>query len=92
MAFTNYFNYYSLHTTFYSYTYIHIQFYICIFIFVLLLNKTPVQTQSTSAKAPAILDPENVPAAALSTNEKATLNLLGWVGFDRPLEGCSVNH
>ena len=24
MAFTNYFNYYSLHTTFYSYTYIHI--------------------------------------------------------------------
>ena len=28
---------------------------------------------------------------ALSTNEKATLNLLR-LGFDRPLEGSSVNH
>ena len=28
----------------------------------------------------------------ISTNEKATLNLSGRIGFDRPLEGSSVNH
>ena len=48
----------------------------------------PVQTQSTRVKAPAI----SVPVEALSTNEKATLNLSGRVGFDRPLEGSSVNY
>ena len=51
-----------------------------------------VQTRSTRVKAPAISDPDNVPVEALSTNEKATLNLSGRVGFDRPLEGSSVNH
>ena len=45
----------------------------------------PVQTRSTRAKAPAISDPDNVPVEALSTSEKATLNLSGGVGFDRPL-------
>ena len=52
----------------------------------------PVQTWSTRVKVPAITNPDNVPVEALSTNEKATLNLLGRVGFDRPLEGSSVNH
>ena len=51
-----------------------------------------VQTRSTRVKAPAISDPDNVPAEALSTNEKATLNLSGRVGFDKPQEGSSVNH
>ena len=51
-----------------------------------------VMTRSTRDKAPAISDPDNVPVEALSTNEKATLNLLGRVAFDRPLEGSSVNH
>ena len=51
-----------------------------------------VMTRSTRDKAPAISDPDNVPVEALSTNEKATLNLSGRVGFDRPLEGSSVNH
>ena len=51
-----------------------------------------VQTRSTRVKAPAISDPDNVPAEARSTNEKGTLNLSGRVGFDRPLEGSSVNH
>ena len=46
-----------------------------------------VQTQSTRVKALAISDPGNVPVEALSTNEK-----VGRVGFDRPLEGSSVNH
>ena len=31
-------------------------------------------------------DPDNVPVKALSTNEKATLNLSGKVGFGRTLE------
>ena len=52
----------------------------------------PVQTRSTRVKGPAISDRDNVPAEALSTNEKATLNLSGRVGFDRLLEGSSVNH
>ena len=51
-----------------------------------------VQTRSTRVKAPAISDPDNVPVEARSTNEKATLNLSRSVGFDRPLEGSSVNH
>ena len=51
----------------------------------------PEQNQSISAKAPAILDLDNIPVAALSANQKATLNLLRWVDFDRPLEGSSVN-
>ena len=37
----------------------------------------PVQTRNTRVKAPAILDPDNGPVKALSTNEKATLNLSG---------------
>ena len=51
-----------------------------------------VETRSTRVKAPAISDPDNVLVQALSTNEKATLNLSGRVGFDRPLEDSSVNH
>ena len=51
-----------------------------------------VQTRSTRVKAPAISDTDNVSVEALSTNEKATLNLSGRVGFDRPVEGSSVNH
>ena len=51
-----------------------------------------VETRSTRVKAPAISDPDNVPVEALSTNEKAALNLLGRAGFVRPLEGSSVNH
>ena len=50
----------------------------------------PVQTRSTTVKAPAILDPDSVPVEALSTNEKATLNLLVRVDLDRPLKGSSV--
>ena len=52
----------------------------------------PVQTRSTRVKAPAISDPDNVPVEALSTNEKATLNLSGRTGFDRPLKDSFVNH
>ena len=52
----------------------------------------PVQTRSTCVKAPASWDPDNAPVEALSTNEKAILNLSVRVGFDRPLEGSSVNH
>ena len=52
----------------------------------------PVQTGSTRVKASTISDPDNVPVEALSTNEKATLNLSRRVGFERPLEGFSVNH
>ena len=51
-----------------------------------------VMTRSTRDKAPAISDSDKVPVEALSPNEKATLNLSGRVGFDRPLEGSSVNH
>ena len=51
-----------------------------------------VQARNTRVKAPAISNPDNVPIEALSTNEKATLNLSGRVGFDRPLEGSSLNH
>ena len=51
-----------------------------------------LQTRSTRVKSSAIFDPDNVPVEALSTNKKATLNLSGRVGFDRPLEGSSVNH
>ena len=46
-----------------------------------------VQTRRTRVNATAISDPDNVPVEALSTNEKATLNLSGRVGFDRSLEG-----
>ena len=46
----------------------------------------PVQTLNTRVKAPAISHPHNIPAEARSANEKATLNLLGRVGFDRPLK------
>ena len=38
------------------------------------------------------MDPDNNPVKAQSTNEKASLNLSGRVGFDKPLEGSSVNH
>ena len=51
-----------------------------------------VQTRNTRVKAPAISDPDNVSFEALSTNEKTTFNLSRRVGFDRPLEGSSVNH
>ena len=51
-----------------------------------------VMTRSTRDKAPAISHSDKVPVEAISTNEKATLNLSGRVGFDRPLEGSSVNH
>ena len=60
--------------------------------YLVLSKKIPVQTRSTRFKAPAILDPDNNPVKAQSTNEKAPLNLSGRVGFDRPLEGSSVNH
>ena len=43
----------------------------------------PVQTRSTRVKALTISDPDNVPVERLSTNEKATLNFSGSVGFDR---------
>ena len=62
------------------------------FIYLILSNEISVQTGSTEVKAPAVSDPDNVPVEALSTNEKATLNLSGRVGFDRPLEGSTVNH
>ena len=52
----------------------------------------PVQTRSTWLKAPAIFDPDTVLFEALSTYEKAVLNLSGKIGFDRPSEGSSVNH
>ena len=52
----------------------------------------PLQTRSTRVKAPAISDPDSVSVEAPSTNEKATLNLSGMLGFERPLEGSSVNH
>ena len=45
-----------------------------------------VQIRSTRVKAFAMSDPDNVPVKALSTNEKATLNLSGKVGFGRTLE------
>ena len=51
-----------------------------------------VQARSASVKAPVISDPSNVPVEALSTNEKATLNLSGRVVFDKPLKGSSFNH
>ena len=51
-----------------------------------------VQTRSTRGKSPAYSDPDNVPIEALSTNEKATLNLSGGIGLDRPLEISSLNH
>ena len=57
------------------------------FIYLILSKKMSVQTRSTMVKSPAISDPENVPVEALST----TLNLSERVGFDRPLEGSSVN-
>ena len=41
---------------------------------------------------PAISHPDNIPVEALSNNEKATLNRSGRLGFDRTLEGSSVNH
>ena len=52
----------------------------------------PVQTWNIRVKAPPISDPDNVPVETCSTNEKATLNLSGRLGFDRPLESSSVNH
>ena len=39
-----------------------------------------------------ISHPSSAPVEALSNNEKAALNLSRMVGFDRPLEGSSVNH
>ena len=45
-----------------------------------------VQIRSTRVKAFAMSDPDNVLVKALSTNEKATLNLSGKVGFGRTLE------
>ena len=51
-----------------------------------------VQTRSTRVKAPAISGPDNVPVEDLATNKKATSNLSGRAGFDRLLEGSSVNH
>ena len=39
-----------------------------------------------------VSDPDNIPVEAFSTHEKGSLNLSGRVGFDRPLEGSSVNH
>ena len=51
-----------------------------------------VKTRSSRVKSPAICAPDNVPVETLSTNEKATLNLSRRVGFDRALEGSSVNH
>ena len=62
------------------------------FIYLLLSNKMSVQTRSTRVKAPAISDPDNVPAEVLSTNERVTLKLSRRVCFDRPLEGSSVSH
>ena len=52
----------------------------------------PVQTRSTRVKASAIFDSDNVPVKACSLNEKATSNLLGRVGVDKPLQGSSINH
>ena len=51
----------------------------------------PVETRSIRVKAPTISYPDNAPVAACSANEKATLNLSGRVGFDRPLEGFVNN-
>ena len=62
------------------------------FIYLILSNKIPVQTWSTRVNVPVISDPANVPVEALLTNEKATQNLSGRVGFYRPLKGSSVNH
>ena len=45
-----------------------------------------VQTRSTRVKAPVISNPNNVPVGALSTNEKANLNLSKRVGFDKTLK------
>ena len=45
-----------------------------------------VQTRSTRVKAPVISKPNNVPVGALSTNEKANLNLSKRVGFDKTLK------
>ena len=36
-----------------------------------------LQSRSTRVKTPVISDPDNVPVEALSSNEKATLTLLG---------------
>ena len=69
-----------------------IYIYIYIFIYSIISNKMPLQIRSTRVKGPAISDPDNASVEALSTNEKTTLNLSGRVGFDRPLEGSSVNH
>ena len=52
----------------------------------------PVQTRSTRVKASAISDPDNVHVEACLNNEKATSNLSGRVGFDRPLEVSSVDY
>ena len=51
----------------------------------------PMQTRTTRVKAPAISDPDNIHIGDFSVNEKANLNLSRGVGFDRPLEGSSVN-
>ena len=52
----------------------------------------PVQTRSTRVKASAIFDSDNIPVKACSLNEKATSNLSGRVGVDKPLQGSSINH
>ena len=72
--------------------YIFIHLFSFTFTYIILANKKPVQTRSTWAKDLAISGPENIPFDAPSTNAKATLNLSEKVGFDRPLEGSSLNH
>ena len=52
----------------------------------------PVQTRSTRGKRLAISGHGNGPVEDLSTNEKATSNVSGRVGFDAPLECSSGNH
>ena len=58
----------------------------------MLSNKISEQTRSTRVNAPATSDSDNVTVEPLSTNEKASLNLSGRVGFDKPLESSSLNH
>ena len=77
------------------YIFTYLVLYLHIYIFNTHKNsktKSKAKTRSTRVKAPATSDPDNVTVEALSTDEKAILNLSGRVGFDRPLEGSSVNH
>ena len=52
----------------------------------------PVQTRTTWVKDPTISDPDIVSVKTRPANEKATLDLLGRLAFDWPLEDSSVNH